>query len=86
MALLDAKAPSHPGLRHHCCITTPPENDFVTLGLTVMLHGAAVHAAAQAWLLAVGGSPAGVAVAVLVAVADLQGEKEGWRPPGTRGN
>lgn len=51
-----------------------------------MLHGAAVHAATQARLLAVGGSPAGVAVAVLVAVADLQGEKEGWRPPGTHGN
>lgn len=39
--------------------------------LTVVLHGAAVNAAPQPWLFTEGRGPAGVAVAVLVAVADL---------------
>lgn len=42
-----------------------------------MLHRTTVHAATQAWFLTVGRSPASITVAVLVAVADLQGEKEG---------
>lgn len=52
-------------------ITTP----LLQPGLTVMLHGATVHAASQARLLAVWRSPTRVAVAVLVAVANL-GERK----------
>lgn len=78
-------APSPSGgasLQPHQCHKAPDQQS----GLTVALHGATVHAATQAWLLAVGGSPASITVTVLVAVADLQGEKEGWRPQGTFGN